>query len=109
VNFQILMRLRVGAHNVIDEALVLRKAPSGAGAQAKPRVFSTRNVLRGSLTVTCPVELAAHIDDAFQLHVRAVEDGADDCVVVIELGVGRDDDPELWRRAVRLLGRCRNS
>src|SRR6185437_4636239 len=41
------------------------------------------------------MELTAGIHQAFKIHLRAVENGANNGVVVVELGVGRNDNPRL--------------
>ena len=69
VNLEILIGLRVCIDNVVDEALVRRKTPRRARAEAQSRVLAARDVLRCALAVASPVELAADVNQAFKFHV----------------------------------------
>ena len=79
-----------------------------AGAEAQVCVFTACDELGGALSVAPPVELAASVNKAFELDVGAVEDGADDGVVVVELGVRGDNHTGPGPRVVPLLGSDRH-
>jgi hypothetical protein len=99
VNFQIRPGVRVCLDNLVDEALVGRETPRRARAQAHSRVLAACNELRRALAVSGPVELATHVNKAFQPHIRAIEDGTNDRIVVVELRIRGDDNPWLYGRA----------
>src|SRR6185312_4812533 len=107
MDLQIGVALRVGVDDGVDEIGVggfFRPAPGCAGALAGTSVFTAWNILRGSFAIAFPVPHAAHVDQAFDLEIREVEDGADEGVVVVKLGIGGDDDSRFWGSISLLRG-----
>ena len=107
VHLQAIVHLGVSLHHIVDEALVGRPTPTLHGRQFKsvaPRVFAPGHPPLGAVPVALPVELAAGINQSLHPVVRAEQQEADKRIVVVQLGVARDDDARLRSVFTRRLG-----